>query len=231
MNAMMEEIKRRLASRDPFSGADKATIHVGELTACSGGQVGCRVLHGLNPVLANRCDDTWGVFNMNLMRHIQAQGYSAEELAKILGEIQIDDGHWRWLDKTLFHNSAQYEWFFLEAEREAQAACLIYHPKPSAADGQGIFYIEYIATAPWNRRNPMSAQAFKGAATLLVRTASSFAIRELGLRPGFSLHSLPKAVGYYLSIGMKPFPHLDKEPLKYFEMLKDSPLMTELASA
>ena len=152
------------------------------------------------------------------MRFIKGQHYSPEQLVAALNEVQLDDSHWRWLNKALVKRGDQYKWFFLMADGEPQAACLIFHPKPSAEDGAGIFYIEYLAAAPWNRRNPMSAQAFAGVGKLVVQRVAAYAMGKLGLRPGFSLHALPRAVGFYESIGMSRYSACDDGPLPYFEM-------------
>lgn len=223
------EIKDLLASEDPLEFAERDTITTGQLTSSDGSQVPYRILLGWNLALANRCDDTWGTFNMSLMRYIKAQGYTPKQLDAVLAGIQIDDDHWRWLEKSLAGKDAAYKWFFLAAEGEPQAACLVYHPKPSAVDGQGIFYIEFLAVAPWNRHNPMSEQAFKGVGTAVIRAACVYAIEVLHLRPGFCLHAIPRAVGFYQSIGMTQYPAHDKGVMPYFEMPQNSPMLAELA--
>jgi hypothetical protein len=118
----------------------------------------------------------------------------------------------------LAYQGDEYRWFFMIAEGYPQAACLTYHPKPSAIDGKGIFYIEYVAVAPWNRENPMCKRSFKGVGKVMVNEINTYANAHLGLRPGFSLHALPKAIGFYESIGMERFPAFDKNGLPYFEM-------------
>lgn len=218
MPLSIKEIKELLSNVDPLAVSECECIARGNLAARDGHTRPFELLLGWNIGLANRCDDTWGVFTVQLLRYIKAQNYDEDRLKAVLAEVQFDDAHWRWLDKSLVNHGDEYKWFFLMADGEPQAACLIFHPKPSAIDGQGIFYIEYIATAPWNRRNPMSAQAFVGIGSLLVLEASRYAIHALGLRPGFSLHALPRAAGFYDSIGMSRFPAHDKHPMPYFEM-------------
>jgi len=44
-----------------------------------------------------------------------------------------------------------------------------------------------------------------------------FAVKTLKLRPGFCLHSLPGANGFYRSLKMVNVPEHNKEPLLYFE--------------
>ena len=168
--------------------------------------------------IANSCDDTWGSFNVRLLRHIFNLKLSESELASVLADVQLDDGHWKWLQKSLVYRGDQYKWFFILAEGYPQAACLIFHPRPSAIDNAPIFYVEYVAVAPWNRVNPLAPRAFKGLGSQIIRAASDYAIGVLGLRPGYSLHALPKAVAFYEAVGMLRFPDNDKDGLPFFEL-------------
>jgi len=168
------------------------------------------------------CDRTWGVFNVQLMEFIQRQAYSPQERAAVLDQIQIDDGHWSWFGKSLYYHTAEYVWFFLMAEGAPQGACLLFHPKKSALHSGKIFYIEYVAVAPWNRLNPMSRRKFAGVGSKLIRCAATYAIHTLKLHPGFSLHALPKAIKYYEDVGMVAHPAFDKDGLPYFEMPETS---------
>ncbi len=226
----ISEIRAMLEKIDPLEDADYECLVEGSLADRDGKTSPFKLLLGWNMGLANRCDHTWGTFTTQLFRFIKNQNYSDEQLRAVLAELQIDDSHWCWLEKSLLSLGDEYKWFFLMADGEPQAACMIYHPKPSAFDGQGVFYIEYVAAAPWNRKNPMAKQAFVGLGTLMVREVSSYAIKTLGLRPGFSLHALPRAAGFYDSIGMRRFPSLDKGLMPYFEMPANCAFLQEKAA-
>lgn len=176
------------------------------------------VYNGLDPIRANLCDTLWGSFNLKLIEFIKSQEYSAEELEKVASSIQLDDSRWDWLSKAYFHKGDEYEWFFLDIDNRPQAACLIYHPKKSAIDSGEIFYIEYVAVAPWNRNNPMEVKQFTGAGSEIIKCAIQYVTKSLGLRYGFSLHALPKAEGFYEKIGMTSFEALTKDTMKYYEM-------------
>jgi len=170
--------------------------------------------------LAHSCDRNWAQFNINLMKFIKDQNYDDAKRASVLSQIQIDDSHWDWLAKACFYRTDEYEWFFLVAENKPQGACLIYHPKPSALSTGDIFYIEYIAAAPWNRDNPMESRRFRSVGSVLIKHAVQHAHEKLNLRYGFSLHSLPRAAPFYKKIGMTTHPLSDKAPLVYFEMVE-----------
>ena len=219
IQAKLEELRELLARSPNTAPAAVTVIGSGILSSSSGSTKPYELQLGWDPITAHLCDQTWGNFNVKLMEHVEAQQYSEQELKAVLGAIQIDDSHWRWLSKSLHYVSDdQYKWFFLIAEGNPQAACLVYHPKPSALHDGQIFYIEFIAVAPWNRENPLAPRTFVGLGRLLVEEVRNFARNTLGLYEGFSLHALPRASGFYLSLGMKRMPEHDKEVLQYFEM-------------
>jgi len=173
---------------------------------------------GWDLAIANGCDNTWGAFNVRLLRHIFSLKLPETELTSVLADVQLDDGHWKWLQKSLVYRGDEYKWFFILAEGYPQAACLIFHPKPSAIDSAPIFYVEYVAVAPWNRANPLAPRSFKGLGSKIISAASDYAIQVLGLRPGYSLHALPKAVAFYEAVGMVRFPGHDKDGLPFYEL-------------
>jgi len=130
----------------------------------------------------------------------------------------LADLGWRWLDKALCLNSTEYHWFFLTADEKIQSVCIIYHPKQSRMDGDKIFYIDYLASAYWNRDRPGHVKKFGNVGKILISYASYFATHVLGYRPGFCLHSLPTAEGFYKKLGMIEFEaDAAKENLRYYE--------------
>jgi hypothetical protein len=193
-------------------------IKKGVLSKSDDTQVPYDLYCGWDFALARSCDREWGRFNLELMQFIENQQYNEENLKKVLSEVQLDDAHWDWLGKSAAYHSKEYVWFFIVAEGRPQGACLIFHPQKSAIAHDDIFYIEYVAVAPWNRRNPISERAFCGVGGLLIRSAIQHATEALKLRHGFCLHSLSKAAEFYKKIGMVPYPAHDKPHLQYFEM-------------
>lgn len=191
-------------------------------TSSEGQSVSFQLLHGWDISLANQCDTEWTAKNLEILSSVKSSAKDEEDLIKKISDLHMEDAHWRWTAKAIYLNSQEYNWFFYKAESAVQGACLIYHPKDSVIDGQGIFYIEYVAVAPWNRPNPLSVARFRGVGSDLIRHASIYATEVLGLRPGFSLHSLPRAAAYYTKIGMTCFPERKKETLDYYEMAKEA---------
>lgn len=215
MTYTIEDIRRALDAAPPTISSNgvisKGTL-IGQAAA-----VDYTIHLGWDLLIANLCDRTWGAFNVTLLRHIQKLETQGVDIAPILESAQLEDSHWRWLNKTLHYRGDCYKWFFLIAENYPQAACLIYHPKASVVGAGDIFYVEYIAAAPWNRENVFAKRVFKGVGPKLLERVISYAKDDLKLQPGFSLHSLPKAVEFYEKIGMSAFPCYDKDELKFFE--------------
>ncbi|MFQ1895820.1 hypothetical protein ACK36K_00520 [Aeromonas veronii] len=173
---------------------------------------------GWDIIKANQCDRMWSIFNTNLIQFIRDKDYSKKELSEIESYIQIDDSHWDWLSKSCVYKTDEYKWFFLYAEDKPQAACIIYHPKKSTIHDGNIFYIEYIAVAPWNRKNPMVERELIGLGSIMIQFVVRYATTTLGLELGFALHSLPTATGFYERLGMLSFTQNDKDGLKFYEM-------------
>jgi hypothetical protein len=217
MPISIEQIKAMLDSGDlPPSEAN--IVERGLLLTSDDREVPYEILHGWDLARAHSCDKSWGLFNLKVLASIESKGYDEKSLKEALGEIQMDDAHWRWFNKSLAFSTDEYNWFYLISDNTVQGVCLIYHPKISALEPGDIFYIEYVAVAPWNRKNPIQERPYKGLGAKLIRHAVKFGRTTLKFRYGFSLHALPKAVGFYERIGMVRHDASDKPGLPYFEM-------------
>ena len=176
---------------------------------------------GLDTMMTLSLNDDWSAAKseaINELRKLYPNGMQESESGRILTEYGLTDYGWNWVNKIAHCSSKEYEWFYLIAEGKVQAVCIIYHPKSSIIDGENIFYIDYIASAYWNRNRPGYKRRFSSAGTKLISFAVDHATAKLGYRPGFSLHSLPTAEAYYRRIGMTPYEcDPQKENLRYFE--------------
>ncbi len=174
------------------------------------------------------CDTFWKRGWLALFKQIQ-QAEPDEYWAQneILASISTEDIHWDWFGKAVAYSTDEYEWFHLYADGKPQAACLIYHPEASALEPGDIFYVKFVAVAPWNRTCDLRPRDFQGLGEIILRAVQRFAVKELKLRPGFCLHSLPKAEGFYTKLKMvKVDGKEDAESLAYFEL--PQALATEL---
>jgi hypothetical protein len=185
----------------------------------NGKEVVLELQHGLSSGNNFIADKDWVGFNARQLEILHKRVEDGEDLEDLLEEASFEDLHWRWLTKGRALNSSEYEWFYLVNGESIEGICVVYHPKMSRIDSQQIFYIDYLATAPWNRDNLISKKIFKGVGTTLIKHSLRYSVETLKYRPGFGLHSLPKAIPYYKKIGMLGFgKDEDKQNLHYFEM-------------
>ncbi|EXF55735.1 hypothetical protein J502_3159 [Acinetobacter sp. 1294596] len=175
---------------------------------------------GFSLVAAISCDTLWGEENLKILEEIDSHNFSEEILIEIFDKVSFEDEHWDWFGKALhFSQKNGYEWFFLYIDQKPQGACLIYQPKDGALNNSPIFYVEFIAVAPWNRKVPyVRERQFKGVGAILLNKILHFCVNNTGLNPGFCLHSLPKAEPFYTSLKMLNVPSFTKDGLVYFEL-------------
>lgn len=167
---------------------------------------------------ANECDTTWNAYRLKLSDYLSQ--FDEETRKEMIKKIHDEDSHWEWFNKSALLKSDEYKWFFFRSDEKIQAACLIYHPRKAILSSHDIFYVEFIAVAPWNRETPMEKKHYSRVGTLLLKNVMSYCINTLGYKPGFCLHSLPQAQTFYENyLGMQRCPDEDKESLYYYEMV------------
>lgn len=182
------------------------------------------ILVGRDIKLTQECDQQWASYNIDFFQFID-ENIQESDLDAVLSSLQLEDAHWNWFNKSLQLCSGAYKWFYLLCDDKVQANCVIYQPRESLLSQKNIFYIEFIAVAPWNRKNNIRDKRYNGIGTLLIKSILTYAIDTLKLTPGFSLHSLPQATGYYEQLGMIHCSEKDKEKLKYFEIPNDKSIL------
>lgn len=191
----------------------------GELAHVSKKKFPYKVVHGWNLMSSVECDTLWKQGWLTLFKQIQQAEPDVTKQNKILDSISTEDFHWNWFGKAVDFSGDEYDWFHLYADGKPQAACLIYHPEASALEPGDIFYVKFVAVAPWNRPCDLRPREFCGLGKIILRVAQRFAVNELKLRPGFCLHSLPKAEIVYKKLKMvKVDGKEDAQSLAYFEL-------------
>jgi len=202
------------------------TIDTGVLVHSDGHPVSYEVRNGWSPDTCAECDRVWGAYTVEFFHFIAHHGFSGDELAKVLLSMQTEDSHWDWSTKASLLNSEGYEWFYLVADGKPQGVCVIYHPKESVLSKANIFYVDFLAVAPWNRDCSIRKRQLKGVGTALLRAALRYSVSHLKLSAGFSLLSLPQAAMYYKKLKMVNLKEHDDGLLTYFELPAD--VATEL---
>lgn len=205
------------------------TIESGILTHSHGDSAEYTIDHGWDLKSSILCDKLWKESSVELLQHILDQGYPDDELLKVIESLSMEDDHWRWADKAMVMNTDEYEWMHLFAEGKPQATCVIFHPKESLLQAGRIFYIEFVAVAPWNRKCHIRDRRFLRVGKTLLKAALNYAVNDLDLSPGFSLHSLPGAIGFYEGLKMENVAQANKGNLLYYELPRS--IATELLEA
>src|ERR1017187_2324740 len=134
-----------------------------------------------------------------------------------------EDHHWDWKWKAgEWRPMLGYHSFAITCEGELQGLMLVSDLKSAriqAQFGKPIVYVEFVATAPWNRPEIQTPQRYRGVGTVMVTAAVELSW-DLGYRGRIGLHSLPAAERFYReSCGMT---ELGKDAahqnLMYYEM-------------
>ena len=137
--------------------------------------------------------------------------------------IMLEDHHWNWPKKAFHYNTSEYNWFFLKTSDGIQGVCMTFHPKKSVIQSINIFYITYIASAPWNRESTLHKRKYKGVATEIIKKVQIYFLKTHNYNYGFCLHSLPQAQSFYQRIGMINYPEYnDEQGLLFYEMSNEN---------
>ncbi|QJB47494.1 hypothetical protein HGD77_01295 [Acinetobacter sp. NEB149] len=178
-----------------------------------------KISNGYSFIKSLSCDQDWKSYQAKVLAHLRTldEANARQELS----QIDYQDWQWKWINKT-YHTKTDNcnEWFYLEIDSKVEAACLIYYPKNSYLHPlESIFYVEYLAVAPWNRYTPLEEQRNKGLGSLLLLKAINYLAIKYNTSGRFSLHSLMQAEGYYVNrLKMQHVETQDKPQLKYFEL-------------
>jgi hypothetical protein len=111
------------------------------------------------------------------------------------------DLHWDWSKKIAWSRGLlSLQRFAITCEGALQGLMMVNLTKLTAQlprqRGKDLAYIEYVATAPWNRPGLTSEPVFRGLGLTMVRTAIEVSISE-GFRGRVGLHSLPQSESFY----------------------------------
>lgn len=182
------------------------------------------VYKGLDMQLVLSFQREWSdVLRARLEDIILNRAKTQDELINMIEESQLGDAHWDWSRKMLSCYSDKYDWFFIKINGKVEAVCIILHPHNSKIDDKDIFYVDYLAVAPWNRNTPYGRRKYALLGTTLLSVCCNQSKVDLPYRYGFSLHSLPQSLTYYTRIGMDDYGRdIIKENLNYLEMSEEN---------
>lgn len=111
-----------------------------------------------------------------------------------------EDHHWDWQWKASeWRPLLGFHSFAITCEGELQGLMLVCDYKSARISGQfgkPIVYVEYLATAPWNRPEFQTPPRYRGVGTVMVAAAVELSW-EFGFHGRIGLHSLSGAEKFY----------------------------------
>lgn len=149
---------------------------------------------------------------------LPAASQTEEKWAEILGKFGAQDSHWKWRIKCSVAPGTNRRIFALLNVGDVEAAmCLFFGKQSRDANPLPIVYVDYVAVAPWNRKEVQNPLRFRNFGTVMLGAAIAVSM-SMGLEGRCGLHSLPQSEGFYRRIGMADF-GIDAAylSLRYFE--------------
>lgn len=140
------------------------------------------------------------------------------------GVFGAPDAHWDWDKKSQTMMGSVHRMLGLVDGDLVEALMRLDLSKPSrlqVASFTPIVYVDYLAVAPWNRRQIQPKPRFTGLGTLLLGVAVTLSMEE-GMEGRCGLHSLLQSESFYERAGMQDFGLDGVEQLKYFEFSPDA---------
>jgi hypothetical protein len=137
-----------------------------------------------------------------------------------------EDLHWDWdLKLKDIKGLLAYRTLCLVCQDQVQGLMMLDLTKSSRLSSQAgkpLVYVEFLATAPWNRKELTTSPVFRGVGSVLIYVAIQVSLEEQ-FHGRIGLHSLPRANDFYQNVcGMTLVgPDPQKQNLCYFEMTRD----------
>jgi len=134
-----------------------------------------------------------------------------------------EDSHWDWRRKaSAWRNFLGYQSYALVCQSELQGMMLtndIISARLPSQFGKPIVYVEFLATAPWNRPELRCPPKYRGCGRVFILAAIQTSI-DAGYKGRIGLHSLPAAEGFYEGkCGFTRLgPDCSHQNLTYYEM-------------
>jgi hypothetical protein len=194
-------------------------IYNGTICKMNGESIPYAIELGLDKSSILECNK-WKDFIANIILAFIEENPDVNNYKKTLqNDILLEDYHWNWSKKAFVYNKPGYDWFFLKTYEGIQGVCLTFHPRKSVFQSVNIFYIHYLASAPWNRKSSLHDRQYKGVGIEILKQIQFYFIRKYKYNYGFSLHSLPQSCKFYESIGMKNLSEYnDENGLLFYEL-------------
>lgn len=152
--------------------------------------------------------------------------YDHEKLYAEAGELMIQDASWDWQKKYKHLSSTiGYSGCSLICGGEIQGLGYFdvsekYKSRIITVKPPGLVYVEFISSAPWNRKQ-IANQKYGGIGVALITHAIKISLDE-GMNGRIGLHSLVQAEDFYRNTcKMKDFGIDEEKNMRYFEMSEE----------
>lgn len=140
-----------------------------------------------------------------------------------LGLHHLQDAPWNWRKKHRKRRARMASRSFaIELDGQTQGMSYVdlvgHQARLNPDKGKDLVYVEYVATAPWNRPIHGQVPRYRGVGPILLAAAISVSVDE-EMHGRIGLHALPQAVAFYeAKMGMTNLgPDPAKQGLSYFE--------------
>jgi hypothetical protein len=120
-------------------------------------------------------------------------------ISRAAGGAQLEHSHWNWRNKIESVKAGEHLLVAVELKQDGLPQGLMAVSrlaKPARLRHGHVLYIDYLESAPWNLRSPISSPRFLGVGTQLVTEAVRLSL-ECGWDGAVGLHSLPQAEAFY----------------------------------
>lgn len=182
----------------------------------TGKSVAAELIDTISDADLHSVETDWRPVTNAKIRELMAQGTSPADWP--------EGWHWQWRDKmTAIRGLLAFHTFALRCEGKLQGLMQLntarYRGRVSEQAGKDLVYVDYVETAPWNRKAIVAEPRFGGVGTIMIRAAIEVS-RDQEFRGRIGLHSLPSAETFYADICGMTDGGLDGtyEGLRYFEM-------------
>lgn len=186
------------------------------------------VVEGLDAVHLDHIEQAWAPLMkqqrnkavLEFFTQLPAAEQTKEAFAALLGRFGIPDFHWNWRRKCSIAPGTERQAYGIVNGDQVEAAMMLAngHQTRLGTLGEPLIYVDFLATAPWNRNAIQRPERFRGLGTMLLGAAVEIS-RSKGMDGRCGLHALPSAEGFYHRAGMQD---LGADPtymnLHYFEM-------------
>lgn len=113
---------------------------------------------------------------------------------------KVEDLHWDWQQKSrAVVGVLGYHSFAIICRKKLQGLMMINEMESARLQsqfGKSLIYVDFVATAPWNRPKLQDPPGFRGVGFVFVLAAVE-ASRDAGFKGRVGLHSLPDAEVFY----------------------------------